>query len=133
MHNFTDPNENTIQALCTALCIEFGKNFTNAWQKFSTICEKFVNAPAVSMTRLYMIVVLISCNASYPAMNSRIFANILNGFLEKLQRQELAVVTKDMMSFLNFLVSFSYTHSIFDLRSKLFFLNSRSALENHQI
>ena len=133
MPNFTDPNENTIQALCTALCIEFGKNFTNAWLKFNTICEKFVNAPAVSMTRLYMIVVLISCNASYPAMNSRIFANILNGFLEKLQRQELAVVTKDMMSFLNFLVSFSYTHSIFDLRSKLFFLNSRSALENHQI
>jgi hypothetical protein len=39
-------------------------------------------------------------------MNSRIFANILNGFLEKLQRQDLVVVTKDMMSFLNFLVSF---------------------------
>ena len=133
MPNFTDPNENTIQALCTALGIEFGKNFTNAWLKFNTICDKFVNAPAVSMTRLYMIVVLISCNASYPAMNSRIFANILNGFLEKLQRQDLAVVTKDMMSFLNFLVSFFYTHSIFDLRSKLFFLNSRSALENHQI
>ena len=120
MPNFTDPNENTIQALCTALGIEFGKNFTNAWQKFNTICDKFVNAPAVSMTRLYMIVVLISCNASYPAMNSRIFANILNGFLEKLQRQDLVVVTKDMMSFLNFLVSFFYTHSIFDLRSKLF-------------
>ena len=103
---FSDPNENVVQALNTALGIEFGKNFSNAWTKFQVICDKFVNVATISMTRLYMIVLLISCNSSYPAMNSRIFSNILNGFLEKLQRQDLPVVTKDMMSFLNFLVSF---------------------------
>ena len=38
--SFTDPNENLMQALSTALSIEFGKNFPNAWQKFSVICDK---------------------------------------------------------------------------------------------
>ena len=102
---FLDPNEYTVQALTTALDIEFGKNFTYAWDKFKVICEKYVNAPQMPMTRMYMIILLISCNASHPPMSSRIFGNIFNGFLEKLQIQDVPIITKDLMSFLNFLVS----------------------------
>ena len=57
------------------------------------------------MTRMYMIILLISCNASHPPMSSRIFGNIFNGFLEKLQIQDVPIITKDLMSFLNFMVS----------------------------
>ena len=91
--------------MTTALDIEFGKNFTYAWDKFKVICEKYVNAPQMPMTRMYMIILLISCNASHPPMSSRIFGNIFNGFLEKLQIQDVPIITKDLMSFLNFLVS----------------------------
>ena len=91
--------------MTTALDIEFGKNFTNAWEKFKVICEKYVNAPQMPMTRMYMIILLISCNSSHPQMNTRIFGNVFNGLLEKLQIQDMPIITKDLMSFLNFLVS----------------------------
>ena len=101
-----EPNEQVVQALSTATAVEIGKNFPMAWQSFQKICDKFVHCRANSITRLYMILIAISCHNSHQNLDSRIFNVIFSGLLEKLQRQDMSSlqITKDLMSFLNFLM-----------------------------
>lgn len=81
-------NDNVVQAITTCLSMEFGKNFKCAWAIFADICDKFVLHSSIAMSRLYVIVIVLSCNAfvtDRTMINSKVFSNVFNGFLEKMQ------------------------------------------------
>ena len=100
-----DNNDQVLQSLTIALSIEMGQNFSLAWPKFAQICDKFVNNANVSLTRLYMIILLISCITNQP-IEGRTNTRIFDGFLSKMQRVDFSNISiiKDLLIFFNFMV-----------------------------